>query len=172
MEKVFKILVVFILLMLVIVYSARVREKKFREYYFDKKIEGRGDGREATGAEEIDRPLLEAAGTQADDPENNLLFHFSEGAAIAVSDRLGGRIIATIPLEEKADSLVFDPSTRLIYSHSREGVVTIIRQTGRDHYKIMQRLLVPGDYSDLLLDPQTGKIYLVAGLSALIYTQT
>jgi hypothetical protein len=169
MEKVFKILIVFILLMLVIVYSARVREKKFREYYFDKKIEGQGDGREATGAEEIDRPLLEAAGMQADDRENGLVFQLSEGAAITVSDRSGGRIITRIALEEKADSLVFDPSTRLIYSHSSEGVVTIIRQTDHDHYKIMQRLLVPRGYPDLLLDPQTGKIYLVAGSSALIY---
>jgi len=38
MEKVFKILIVFVLLMFLIVYSIRAREGKFREYAFSHRI--------------------------------------------------------------------------------------------------------------------------------------
>jgi len=38
MEKIYKILVVFALLMLVITYSIRARERRFREYFFSKRL--------------------------------------------------------------------------------------------------------------------------------------
>lgn len=148
MEKVFKILVVFALLMLIIVYSARIREKKFREYYFDRKIAGDA--------------APETAGPGIDDLENQLHFHRGDEGSILVSDLSTGSIVSQIPVEEHVDTLAFDPLTRLIYSCSGEGAVTIIRQTGRDRYKIMQRLLIPKGYPIVRVDPQTGKIFLYA----------
>jgi hypothetical protein len=180
MEKIFQILAVFALLMLVITYSVYARERKFREYYFSRRISLPFPGDPvwdslsaaiAAGGEAGDPSIIKPeAGIQVIDRENQLIFHSAEGPAIIVSDQTTGRTIASIPLDENCDNLAFDPATRLIYSFSEEGVVTIIRQVSREVYKIMQRLLVSKGCHTLVLDPATGKIYLPAEGSVWVYT--
>jgi hypothetical protein len=170
MDKVFKIVIVFALLMLIILFSFRAREKKFREYGLVKRgvIPLPGDPDWVTlmaaGAE---------AGPEARDLENRLLFSpatgMTAGMAITVSDAETGEPWVTIPLDEPAGALVFDPATKLLYSHSLEGVLTIIRQSGRDDYRIMQRLPVPKASRAPVLDLRTGKIYLIAEGQVWIY---
>jgi hypothetical protein len=190
MEKVFKILAVFALLMLVIVYSFRSKERKFREYYFLRRIgipSGRPDwtlfaATIITGEEE---------GRRADDGEGQLSFHAgkpeggmrpgeaaragSEGAGeegrgmpLIVTDQATGLTIATVPLTESIDGLLFAPETKLIYCCSREGVLTIIRQNNRQDYTILQRLSIPKGGSQLALDIRTHNLYIYAGESVLI----
>lgn len=169
MEKIYKILAVFGLLMLAITYSMYARERKFREYYFSKRI-----NLPFPGDPDWDLLFIHAAvgeeGARITDSENQLSFSPGIGPTLLVSDAATGNTIATIPLEEKAEALVFDPATRLIYSCSAEGALTIIRQGSRGIYKIAQRLLIPKGCHTLILDPKTGRIYLPVEGSVLVYT--
>lgn len=107
-----------------------------------------------------------AAGAEATpeaiDRENGLLFSQGSGQTIHVCDIDTGEERATIPVEDPADRLVFDPVTQLIYSYSLDGMLTIIRQSGREAYRVMQVLPVPRASRSLVLDPGTGRIYLTA----------
>jgi hypothetical protein len=171
MDKVFQILVVFALLMLVITYSVRVREKKFRPFFLYKTIS-------VANPEDPDwdaiamRLFSSGPGGTVIDQENELSFRAGEGAAISVTELSTGDTLTTIIPEEQADCLAFDPAARLIHSYCREGAMTIIRQNGRDRYTIVQRMLVPKNGSALAIDPQTGKIYLAAGGSVFVYANS
>lgn len=198
MEKVFKILAVFALMLLVIVYSVKAKERKFREYYFLRRIS-------APSAGQPDWTLLaatiitgEEGGRRAYDGEGQLSFHaghaiigkapimgddaraerdthngeeraIGEGTELIVTDQSTGLTIATVPLTESIDGILFAPETRLIYCCSGEGVLTIIRQNNRQDYTILQRLSIPRGGSELALDIRTNNIYIHAGGSILVF---
>jgi hypothetical protein len=167
MEKVFKILVVFGLLMIVIVYSVTAREKKFREYYFSRRITGPQAGDPAMLMVLIDRGSPRAA----KDLENQLFFQPGERSVQVIED-LTGRPVTTILLDRDPHGLLFDGATRMLYACSAEGYLTIIRQSEREVYKIMQNLPVPQEVSVLMLDSQSGALYLQAGEGVYVYMNT
>jgi hypothetical protein len=187
MEKVFKILVVFALLLLIIVYSFKIKERKFREYYFLRRV-----GVPLTGGPDwtlISATIItgEEEGRLANDQEGRLSFHAGTRATggsstdglneaapgdvrtLTVTDQVTGLTVAAIPLTENIDGLLFAPETRLLYCCSSEGVLTIIRQNGRQEYTIMQRLPIPIGGSQLALDLRNSNLYIYAGSSVLIY---
>jgi hypothetical protein len=184
MDKVFQILVVFALLMLVITYSVRVRERKIRPFYLFKKIilPFPGDpewNALALGLVSVDgedetelRISGSAGGDLAIDQENHLSFRPGEGATISVIELSTGEVVNTILPDEQADSVAFDPTARLVFSYSREGAMSIVQQNSRDRYIIVQRMLVPKNGSALVADPKSGKIYLVAGSSVFVYANS
>jgi hypothetical protein len=170
MEKIYKILIVFGLLMLAITYSISARERKFREYFFSKRVPLLPSGDPGTGI------LLVMIGgeediVEAEDREDQLYFSPAPGGEreLLVSDRQNGDFIAAIPLEERPDALIFDPATKMIYSYSSEGALTLIQQSGRGSYKVVQRMLVPKTGQVLGADPQQGRIWLSAGGSVYLY---
>lgn len=170
MEKILKILIVFALLMFLIVYSVRTREKKFREYFFHRQL-----GLPLSG--DPDEDFLSAAAAQEDeisaiDREHQRVFLPGEGKELLVEAMDTGNRLAVLALEERPDSLAFDPATGLIFSYSREGLVTIIRQsegTQGLQYKIVQRLHTPKEGHRVVNDPDTGRIFLGVGESVFVY---
>ncbi|MHA4810730.1 YncE family protein [Flavitalea flava] len=184
MEKVLKILAVLALLMLVIVYTINARERKFRDYFFLKKIRMLPDGgRPVLGSGVVNPDLtlllvhLEREGEESDPPfasdkENQLYFTIIDGREIAVSDQATGENIAEIPFEERIGGILFDPETRLLYCCSDEGGLTILRQQSRTVYKILQRLSIPVGCTAFALDARSGGIYIYAEGYAYIFTQT
>jgi len=173
MEKIYKILAVFGLLMLAITWSMYARERRFREYFFSKRLSPLlpwDPGNELLSAQVVREG--EGAIAEAADREDRLAFHPGppEEKRLSVSDWQTGDPIAEIQLEENPDAIIFDAAARLIYSYSSEGALTIIRQTNRSVYKVVQRLLLPRNGDLLAVDPQKGRIYLSAGGSVYIYT--
>lgn len=195
MEKVLQILAVFVLLMLVIGYSIHSRDRRFREYYFFGEIALplQGDAYRDL----LSVPILPGGnGGMAIDRENQLSFRagindgeqgrdggggaqgrggareeLAPGQLLLVSDDTTGREVAAISLEEGADAILFDQETRLLYCCSGEGGLSVIRQTTRESYKIVQHLTIPKGCSDMALDMTTGRLYLRSGGSVLLYTQ-
>lgn len=168
MEKVFKILVVFGLLMIVIIYSISAREKKFREYYFSRRITGQ---QQAGGAEMLTVLVDREAPRAAKDLENQLFFQPGE-RSVQVIDDLTGQLVTSFLLERDPHGLLFDEATRLLYACSAEGYLTIIRQSGKGAYVIMQNFPVPQEVAVLMLDSQSGTLYLQAGEGVNVYMNT
>lgn len=169
MEKIFQILAVFALLMIVVTWYIRGKEAKFREYVFAGRLMFRLSA---------DSPLLTALLLPAEEGEivpgavdavNRLVFRANGGRNLLVTDEGSGELLMGIPLDASADIVLFDAVTRLVYCGSIEGLVTILRQTDRDTYKVMQQLTVQPGYTGLTLDPHTGKLYVHAGGAVFMY---
>ena len=169
MENVFQILAVFGLLMLVITYSVQARDRRFREYYFSRQIILPFPGAPDWDILSAAAAAEEGRGFRSADPENELSFSPGEGAELIVADYTTGRTVTTIFLGGDADDILFDPATKLIYCCSGEGYLIIIRQAGRDAYKIMQRLVIPKGCRSLVLDPHTGSLFLPRADSVFVY---
>lgn len=191
MEKILKILIVLALLLLVIVYMFYFKERRFREFFFSKRIwlpPGRVPEPHWFSVELLPG---EDGVRMARDEAHLLTFHPEEGAGqvlAATVDAAGGKenpgagepaaagagsggtVVARIAFTHPIDALLFDEVTKLLYCFSREGVLTIIKQRNRDSYKIVQQLSIPRDGKRLGLDPDQGKLYVYAGEEVYIYT--
>jgi hypothetical protein len=167
MEKIFQILAVFVLLMLVITYSIRGRESRYREYVFT----GRFTFPLFPGTEELLSAVLgEDQPAEAEDTANRLLFRRGEERALEVADAGTGHPLFLLPLEEETDGILFDPGASLIYCCSLSGRLTVVRQLGRENYKVMQELAVPPGAARFSLDPHNGKLYVQAGTFVSVYS--
>jgi hypothetical protein len=175
MEKILQILAVFALLMLVITWFFRDREFKLRDYVFSYRFRGSLPTgirqRMLSGAVS---PLEEGEPVQVTDHENGLVFRRGPdmARALEIADEQTGLIISTTELIDTVDAILFDPATRLIYCYGAIGSITIVRQSGRDNYRIEQTLAAPVDGAVLSLDPKDKKIYLDAGGSYFVFAMS
>lgn len=165
MEKILQILAVFALLMLAVTRFIRGKEQRFREYVFSGRFTFPLSG-------DLYRDLLSAEVGEdviAADPENRLFLRPGPENTLVAADKKTGVSLASISVDASIDAVLFDPLTRLIYCYSLEGVLTILRQSGRDSYRIVQKLDIAAGGKQLSLDPHSGKIYLHAGADVFLY---
>jgi hypothetical protein len=175
MEKILQILAVFALLMLVITWFFRDREFKLRDYIFSYRFRGSLPTgirqRMLSGAVS---PVEEGEPVQVTDHENGLVFRRGPDMvrALEIADEQTGLIISTTEIIDTVDAILFDPATRLIYCYGALGSITIVRQSGRDNYRIEQTLAAPVNGAVLSLDPKDKKIYLDAGGSYFVFAMS
>jgi DNA-binding beta-propeller fold protein YncE len=105
-------------------------------------------------------PGSEASG-MAIDRKNKLLFSVCDKILI-VSDYAQGKVLTTATIGNGPDAVVFDPETKLIYSSNGEGTVTILKQSSKEKYEIMQTLATQKGCRTIGFDNKTKKIYLSA----------
>ena len=94
------------------------------------------------------------------DIKNNLLFSGARSNNLVVMDADNGKIVATIPIGDHNDAVVFDPETRLIYVSSILADITIIKQESKESYKVLQHVKTKLFSKTMALDMKTKKVYL------------
>jgi hypothetical protein len=182
MEKILQILAVFALLMLVITWFFRDREFKLRDYVFSYRFRGSlPTGIRQRMLSGVVSPVEEGEPVQAidhqvqvTDHENGLIFRRGPDMvrALEIADEQTGLIVSTTEIIDTVDAILFDPATRLIYCYGASGSITIVRQSGRDNYRIEQTLAAPVNGAVLSLDPKDKKIYLDAGGSYFVFAMS
>ena len=75
-------------------------------------------------------------------------------------DAATGKIIATIPIGEGCDGIIFIPGDRNIVSSNGAGTLTVINQSGPGDYKVIQTLPTRKGARTITYDETTGRIYL------------
>ena len=127
MDKVFKILLVFALLMMVIVYSYRAREKRYREYYLFRQA-----GLPFPG--DPDWELLRNAGSGVDadegdslvfDPVTKLIYRYSGEGILTILQQGNNddpKILQELHVPKDCRRLALDPLTGKIYLMTDESV--------------------------------------------------
>jgi DNA-binding beta-propeller fold protein YncE len=103
------------------------------------------------------------------DAENRRLFSVCSGnALLVVLDLTRHRVIATMKVGNRPDSVAFDPLLRRIYTAGVGGTLTVIQQNNPDSYEVLENIATHYGAHTLAVDPQSHKIY-VAYASLLTY---
>ena len=155
MEKVLKILIVFGLLMVLIVYSLRRKDKRFREFYFTRRVAGPVPPGEAFLIAGLDREFPVAT----KDMTRQLLFVPAE-KSVRILDDLSGDLRGIIRLDVDPHGLLFDGEKGMLYCGSREGMMTIVKQEDLGAYQTLSSFLAPAEAGAFALDRDTGEIWI------------
>ncbi len=66
------------------------------------------------------------------------LFAACDNKLMAVVNADTGAVVATVPIGDGPDAAGFDPETHLAFSSNGEGNLTVVKDFGGDHYRVVQ----------------------------------
>ena len=97
------------------------------------------------------------------DTGNQRLFVGCRNLTLAVFDAQNGHFVAQVPIGDNVDTTAFDSATKLIFSSTGDGIVTIVRQDGRDKYSPAGAVKTHDGSKTMALDPKTHRIFVPSG---------
>jgi len=105
-------------------------------------------------------PGKEPSGLAFDVKNNRLFSACSDSKQIVVMDAASGKIIATLPMGEGCDGIIFIPKDHNAISSNGEGTLTVVHQDGPDSYKVVQTVATRKSARTIAYDETNGRIYL------------
>ena len=127
MEKVFKILVVFVLLMLLIVYFIRSRERKFREYVFSHRIPDNRDVMDEMLL--LDSVISHEGVATITDRDTGLMYVYHIDGMLTIFRQGVQKELQRLPVPANAYFLSYDPVKEELYLH-HEGEIYVYTRPG------------------------------------------
>ncbi len=97
------------------------------------------------------------------DRANGRLFVGCRNLMLVVFDARDGHVVGQVPIGDNVDTTAFDPSTKLIFSSTGDGIVTVIHQDSVDNYSRVDVVKTHDGSKTMALDPRTHRIYVPAG---------
>ena len=81
---------------------------------------------------------------------------------LAVLDAQSGKVVTTMPIGRGNDGIVFDSSTRQVYtSNGVDANLVIYAQVDPNNYKLVEAVTTRPYARTMALDPKTKKVYTV-----------
>jgi YVTN family beta-propeller protein len=105
-------------------------------------------------------PDKEPSGLAFDVKTNRLFSACSDSKQIVVMDAANGKIVASLPMGEGCDGIIYSPKDHDAISANGEGTITVVHQDGPDAYKVVQTVDTRKSARTIAYDETTGKIYL------------
>ncbi len=99
---------------------------------------------------------------QALDRAHNRLFAVCGNKVMVVINSLTGASVATVPIGEGSDGVVFDDVHQLAISANGEGSMTFVHEDAPDKYSVHQTLPTMARARTLTIDQRTHKLYTVS----------
>jgi len=97
------------------------------------------------------------------DRQHHRLFSVCDNQKMAVLDADNGRLVATLPIGDGPDAVVFDDAASMVYSSNGEsGTITAIHEDDADHYTVKNTIATQVSARTLALDPSSHRLYLSA----------
>ena len=97
------------------------------------------------------------------DIRHHRLFSVCDNQLMAVTDALDGHQVASVPIGEGPDAVLFDDADATIYSSNGEsGTVTAVHQDDADHYRVSATIPTQVSARTEALDPKLHRLYLSA----------
>lgn len=104
-------------------------------------------------------PGEEASGLAIDNGTHRL-FAVCSNKLMVVVDATDGHVVANLPIGDGCDGVKFDPILKRAYSSNGEGTVTVVQETDKDNFKVLENIKTMPGARTLALDPRTHHIYL------------
>jgi YVTN family beta-propeller protein len=96
------------------------------------------------------------------------LFATCSNNLLVVVDADSGANIATFPIGSYSDGAAFDPIRKLAFSSNGDGTLSVIREMGPNSFALAGTVPTMPSARTLAIDPQSGRIFLVAAYIAKI----
>lgn len=97
------------------------------------------------------------------DRAHRRLFSVCDNRHMVVTDAGTGHQVASLPIGDGPDAVVYDEGKGMIYSSNGEsGNITAIRQDDPDHYRVAATIPTQHSARTLALDPKLHRLYLSA----------
>jgi DNA-binding beta-propeller fold protein YncE len=91
------------------------------------------------------------------------LFVGCRNLVLAVYDSRDGHFVAKATIGDNVDTTAYDAATRLIFSSTGDGIVTIIHQDSPDKYSVADVVKTHDGSKTMALDPKTHRIFVPSG---------
>ena len=124
MEKILKILIVFALLMFLITYFIRSRERKFREYTFSHRIPDTPPDRNEPEPENFSSIISHEGIAAVTDPAAGLVYHYTTDGTLIILNERNQKELQRLVVPQEAYYLSIDPIKEEIHLH-HEGEIYI-----------------------------------------------
>ena len=105
-------------------------------------------------------PGKEPSGLAFDGKNNHLFSACSDSKQIVVMDAANGRIVASLPMGEGCDGIIFIPEDRNAISSNGDGTLTVVHQNSPRSYSLVQTVQTRKSARTITFDETNGKIYL------------
>ncbi|HEV2682761.1 MAG TPA: YncE family protein, partial [Rhodanobacter sp.] len=97
------------------------------------------------------------------DSRAHRLFSVCDNRTMVVTDAGDGHHVATVPVGEGPDAVVFDAAEAMVYSSNGEsGNITAVHEDDPDHFTVIATIPTQTSARTLALDPQQHRLYLSA----------
>jgi YVTN family beta-propeller protein len=97
------------------------------------------------------------------DRKHHRLFTVCDNQKMAVVDAGNGHLVATVPIGDGPDAVVFDDAAAMVYSSNGEsGTITAVHEDDPDHYRVIANIPTQASARTLALDPRSHRLYLSA----------
>jgi DNA-binding beta-propeller fold protein YncE len=96
------------------------------------------------------------------DIANSRLFIGCRSRVLAVMDANNGRVIATLPIGDTVDGVVFDAESKLIFASNSDGTISVIRQKSPNDYESLSDIHTQRTAKTMAFDPTTKRLFLSA----------
>ena len=107
------------------------------------------------------RPCLQPV-AMAIDVQHRRLFSGCRSGVLAVSNYLGGTIVATAPIGMGVDGAAYDPASADVFVSSADGTLTVIHQDSPDQYRVVETITTPQFSRNVGLDPTSHRVFVPA----------
>jgi YVTN family beta-propeller protein len=98
------------------------------------------------------------------DTATHRLFSSCVNSVLVVVDSESGRLVGSVPIGLGTDAAAFDPKRRLIFSsNGADGTLSVIQEKDAQTFVALDSVHTARSARTMGLDPDTGRIYLVAG---------
>jgi len=105
-----------------------------------------------------DRPT-----SMAMDKANRRLFIGCRNLMLYVMDSEDGRTVANLPIGDNVDTTAFDPATKLIFSSTEDGIITIMHEDGPDSFRVVETVHTQNGSKTMALDLKTHQLFVPCG---------
>jgi len=99
-------------------------------------------------------------GITIDTKNSRLMTTCEESKHMVVLDQTTGKRLATVPIGDKTDGIIFDKELGLLITSNGEGSVTIIKQESPDNYAVIQTLKTQRGLKTIVHRGTTHKVYI------------
>jgi DNA-binding beta-propeller fold protein YncE len=93
------------------------------------------------------------------DVRNHLLFSVCHNALMIVVDYQNGKIVAQVPIGQRVDGVVFDPSSMLAFSSNGDGTITVVKETSPTTFNVLQTVETAVGARTITLDSKTHHVF-------------
>ncbi len=94
------------------------------------------------------------------DTKNHRLFIVCSNKLMVMMDSRTGKVLASLPIGDRVDGVAFDPGLKRAFSSNGEGTLTVVEESSKDSFKVLETLVTQKGARTIVLSTKTHHLYL------------